>query len=381
MPKITQSEIRENAQRFVHEWRGESAERAEAQSFWNDFFRVFGVERRKVAAFEKAVQRFGGGRGRIDVFWSGVLLVEHKSRGESLDKAALQAFDYIPNLDDKDAPQYVLVSDFANFRLYDLDDDAQIDFTLEELPNHINLFGFISGWERRTYEDQDPINIAVANQLAELHNALRDNGYGGHDLEVFLIRLVYCLFADDTGIFPRDHFRIFLEERTNENGSDTGAMLDFLFTEILNRPSENRQKTLDADLQQFDYINGNLFAERIATPVFNREMRSILLEACRYDWSKVSPAIFGSLFQHVMDDAERRAIGAHYTSEKNILKLVSGLFLDELKAEFETIKFNVRRLDEFRTRLSRMRISRSQSRVRGRRATRGRGRTMSMRRR
>jgi hypothetical protein len=356
MPKITQSEIRENSQRFVYEWRGESAERAEAQSFWNDFFRVFGVERRKVAAFEKAVRRFGGGRGRIDVFWSGVLLVEHKSRGESLDKAALQAFDYIPNLDDKDAPQYVLVSDFASFRLYDLDSDAQFDFTLEELPDNINLFGFISGWERRTYEDQDPINIAVANQLAVLHNALRDNGYRGHDLEVFLIRLVYCLFADDTGIFPRDHFRVFLEERTNENGTDTGAMLNFLFTEILNRPPENRQRNLDADLQQFDYINGNLFAEQIATPVFDREMRASLLEACRYDWGKVSPAIFGSLFQHVMDAGERRSLGAHYTSEKNILKLVSGLFLDELKAEFDAIKFSARRLQEFRLRLSRMKF-------------------------
>lgn len=215
------------------------------------------------------------------------MLVEHKSRGESLDKAALQAFDYIPNLDDKDARQYVLVSDFANFRLYDLDGDTQIDFTLEELPHQINLFGFISGWERRTYQDQDPINIAAANTLGDLHNALRDNGYRGHDLEVFLIRLVYCLFADDTGIFPRDHFRVFLEERTNENGSDTGAMLDFLFTEILNRPIPDRHRTLDTDLQQFDYINGNLFAERIATPVFNHEMRGILLEACRYDWSKV----------------------------------------------------------------------------------------------
>lgn len=356
MPTITQAEIRENAQRFVHEWRDEVAERAEAQTFWNEFFEVFGVKRRKKAAFEKAVKKVQGNWGRIDLFWTSVLLVEHKSRDQSLDKAALQAFDYITFLPDNEAPRYVLVSDFARFRLFDLDENTEIEFGIDDLPNQIARFGFISGWEKRTYEDQDPINIEVANKLADLHNELRNSGYGGHDLEVFLIRVVYCLFADDTGIFPKDHFRVFLDDRTNENGSDTGTLLNFLFNEVLNRAPEDRQAALDDDLQQFDYVNGNLFAEEIRTPVFNRAMREILLEACRPDWSKVSPAIFGSLFQHVMTNQERRVIGAHYTSEKNISKIVRGLFLDDLRRDFEGIKFNVNRLQQFRTRLSRMRF-------------------------
>jgi type I restriction-modification system DNA methylase subunit len=201
-----------------------------------------------------------------------------------------------------------------------------------------------------------PINEKVANKLADLHNLLRDSGYAGHDLEVFLIRLVYCLFADDTGIFPKDHFLVFIEDRTNENGTDTGTLLNFLFNEVLNRPPEDRQAALDADLQQFDYVNGNLFAQQIRTPVFNRTMRETLLEACRQDWSKVSPAIFGALFQHVMSDQERREIGAHYTSEKNIQKVVSGLFLDDLKREFERMRASIPRLQQFRQRLSGLRF-------------------------
>jgi hypothetical protein len=155
MPRLTLAEIRDKAQEFVHEHREDANENAEAQTFWNDFFDVFGVKRRKKAAFEKAVAKLGGNRGRIDLFWSGVLLVEHKSRNESLDKAALQAFDYIPHLSDDEAPKYVLVSDFARFRLYNLDDDTEAEFEIDDLPNQIALFGFISGWESRIYKDQD----------------------------------------------------------------------------------------------------------------------------------------------------------------------------------------------------------------------------------
>jgi len=355
MPQLTQAEIRNNAIAFVHEWKDETRERAEAQTFWNEFLEIFGVKRRKVAVFEKAVKKTGGTYGAIDLFWRGVLLTEHKSRGQNLEKATSQAFEYLENLAENELPKCVIISDFANFRLFDLESGEEDFFPLDELPDKIHLFGFISGYTKRTYKDQDPVNIAVALKMGELHDALLESGYSGHKLEVFLVRLVYCLFADDTGIFPKDHFRFFLEEKTDENGANLGAMLSLLF-QLLDTPPAERQKNLDDDLLQFPHVNGALFEKRIDLPFFNRKMRQTLLQACTFDWSKVSPAIFGSLFQSVMDKEKRRNLGAHYTSEQNILKVVRGLFLDDLSAEFESVKHNAARLRQFHTKLARLKF-------------------------
>ncbi|MDT7543600.1 MAG: hypothetical protein QOE33_3504 [Acidobacteriota bacterium] len=351
MPQLTQAEIRNNAVSFVHEWKETTRERAEAQTFWNEFLEIFGVRRRRVAVFEKAVKKTSGNYGAIDLFWRGVLLVEHKSRGLNLDKATSQAFEYLENLPENELPKCVIISDFGDFRLFDLETDEEHAFTLEELPDKIHLFGFISGYTKRTYKDQDPVNIVVAEKMGDLHDALLESGYSGHKLEIFLVRLVYCLFADDTGIFPKDHFRFFIEEKTDEGGANLGAMLSQLF-QLLDTPTADRQRNLDEDLQQFPHVNGALFAERIDLPFFNRKMRSILLEACSFDWSKVSPAIFGSLFQSAMDAEKRRNLGAHYTSEQNILKVVRGLFLDDLYAEFESIKHNAARVRQFQDKLA-----------------------------
>ena len=249
----------------------------------------------------------------------------------------------------------MIISDFAQFRLFDLETSEEIEFPIEELPERIDLFGFVSGYEKREYKEQDPVNIKVASKLGELHDALIASGYSGHKLEVFLVRLVYCFFADDSGIFlPRSSFLYFLEEKTAENGANLGAMLQLLF-QILDTPENERQSTIDEDLRQFPYVNGDLFKERMDLPFFDKKMRQIAIEACRMNWSKVSPAIFGSLFQSVMDKDKRRNLGAHYTSEKNILKVIRGLFLDELYAEFEAVKNNQNKLRDFHERISKLR--------------------------
>jgi hypothetical protein len=247
---ISQQEIRNRAIEFSREWETASRERAEAQTFWNEFFKVFGLSRRRVASFEEPVRRLGDRRGSIDLLWKGVLLVEHKSRGQSLDRAYEQALDYFPGLSEDELPRFVLVSNFAQFRLYDLESDVHHDFTIAELPGRIHLFGFISGYKRRTYKDEDPVNIEVAERMGQLYDSLSESGYTGHDLEVFLVRLMYCLFADDTGIFPKDHFEYFFENRTREDGSDSGAVLALIF-QTLNTPAELRQRTLDEELAQF----------------------------------------------------------------------------------------------------------------------------------
>ena len=356
MPRLSQAEIRNNAIAFVHEWKDESRERAESQTFWNEFLEIFGIKRRQVAIFERAVQKNNQNTGAIDLFWRGVLLVEHKSRGQNFDKASSQAFEYLENLPVDELPEYVLISDFAAFRLYNLETKEEIQFTLEALPDKIQLFGAISGYQKRVYKEQDPVNIKVALKLGELHDALTASGYSGHKLESFLVRLVYCLFADDTGIFlPRSSFLYFLTEKTAMDGSNLGAMLAQLF-QVLDTPESSRQSTLDEDIRAFPHVNGSLFAERNDLPFFNRKMRQILIEACEFDWSKVSPAIFGSLFQSVMDREKRRNLGAHYTSEKNILKVIHGLFLDDLLAEFESVKNNLNKLRIFHDKIAGLRF-------------------------
>lgn len=344
------NEIRDRAIAFSREWQDEKSERAEAQTFWNEFFSVFGIPRRRVATFEEPVKRLGAKRGWIDAFWKGVLVVEHKSLGQDLDRAFVQALDYFPGIPDRDLPKYVLVSDFAHFRLYDLDSDSQFDFALKDLHKHIKRFGFIAGYAPQEIKPQDPVNIHAAEQMGRLHDLLKASGYGGHDLEVLLVRLVFCLFADDTGIFPKQAFRDWLEARTAEDGSDLGPQLAHLF-QVLNTADEKRQKNLDEQLAALAYVNGKLFEETLQVASFDRKMRTTLLDCCALNWGSVSPAIFGALFQSIMDEKARRNLGAHYTSEENILKLIKPLFLDDLWSEFNRIKSNKNRLFDFHRRL------------------------------
>ncbi|WP_026608036.1 class I SAM-dependent DNA methyltransferase [Methylocapsa acidiphila] len=336
--RLSWNEIRARAARFAEEWASAKYEKGETQSFYNEFFEVFGVKRRKVASFEEPVKLLGEKRGFIDLFWKGVLLVEQKSAGRSLARAKKQAFDYFPGLKDAELPRYILLSDFQTFELHDLDEGTREPFTLAELPRKVEHFGFILGVQKRTFKDQDPVNIEASELMGRLHDALKASGYVGHDLERLLVRLVFCLFADSTGIFePRGIFHDLILQRTAEDGSDIGRLLNELF-DVLNTLESRRQKKLDEDLAAFPYVNGELFAERLPIPAFDAEMRAIFLEACAFNWDAISPAIFGSLFQSVMNAGERRASGAHYTTEKNIMKVIQPLFLDDLRAEFERLK-------------------------------------------
>ena len=334
---LSLNEIRNRALAFVREYADDFSEDAEAKSFWDDFFRIFGVPRRRVASFEKSVERHDGSKGFIDLLWKGTLLIEHKSRGKSLDRAYTQATEYFHGLKDRDLPRYVLVCDFQRFRIYDLDEEKQTEFTLEELPQYIHLFGFISGYVRRDFGKEDPANIKAAEKMGELHDKLKADGYDGHELELMLVRLLFCLFAEDTGIFEANSFREYVDTRTSEDGSDLGYHLAMLF-DVLNTPDTSRQKSLDEQMASFPYVNGKLFDERLRMASFNADMRETLLNCCALDWSRISPAIFGSLFQSVMDAQARRNLGAHYTRELNILKALKPLFLDELNAELEHIK-------------------------------------------
>jgi hypothetical protein len=357
--RLSWNEIRARAAAFARDHADDRDEMRDTQTFWNDFFQtIFDVPRRRVAVYERAVDRLNRARGRIDLFWPGELVVEQKSLGRDLLGAEQQALDYLHGLSDAEMPKRVLTCDFRSFRLFDLDTRETHSFLLQDLSKNIERFAFVLGRQVRRFKDQDPVNIRAAELVGHLHDLIEASGYTGHRLEVFLVRIVFCLFADDTGIFePRDILWDLLESRTRPDGSDTGALLAQLF-DVLNTPEDARQTTLDADLARFPYVNGHLFAEYFPPPAFDADMRAALLNACRFDWTPISPAIFGSLFQSVMDPAERRAKGAHYTTEKNILKLIGPLFLDALRAEFAHLKAlktgRIPRLRAFHDRLARL---------------------------
>lgn len=331
------NEIRARAARFAEQHKDAHYEKGETQSFYNDFFEVFGRRRRDVAIYEEKVKKLNNKDGFIDLFWPGQLLVEQKSAGRSLDKARTQATDYFLGLKELEKPRYILLSDFQSFELIDLETRDEYRFLLSQLHENVRLFDFIAGYHRQEYKDQDPANIDAASLMGNLHKRLEESGYTGTDLEHLLVRIMFCLFADDTGIFEPDSFLRYIEDKTSEDGEDLGSHLVHLF-ETLDTPGGKRQKTLDEDLASFPYVNGQLFAGHIRTPSFDAPMRMALLQCCYFNWSRVSPALFGSLFQMVMLPEEQRKGGAHYTSERNILKTIHPLFLDELREEFARIR-------------------------------------------
>lgn len=357
---ISRNQIIKNARKFSKDWKDEVSEKAESQTFWNEFFAVFGISRRQVGIFEAKLTKLNGNRGFIDVFWPGKLVCEQKSRGQDLEKAFQQAIEYLEataKVDPAQLPRYVIVCDFEFLRLYDLETQEHTQILVAELASHVHLFGFLHDQISEIKKAEVAANIEAAEKMGKLHDQLKAVGYDGHALEVMLIRLLFCLFAEDTGIFAKYQFTNFIQRKTKADGSDLAPQIAMLFY-VLNQPEQQRLKNLDQDLADFAYINGQLFAEPLPPASFDDEMRSILLEACEMDWSKISPEIFGALFQSVMDAEQRRSLGAHYTSEDNILKVISSLFMDDLRTEFDDIrkkgrgKARIVALDAFHQKLS-----------------------------
>jgi hypothetical protein len=348
---LSWNEIKDRALNFSKEWEGTSNEEADAKPFLVEFFNVFGISSKRVSTFEHRVKKLDDKDGYIDLLWKGIILIEMKSLGKNLTKAYQQAIDYTHGLKQHELPKYILVSDFENFKLYDLEEDKTVEFKLHELVNYVQHFGYILGYQKKVYKEQDPANIKAAELMGKLHDSIEEIGYAGHPLEVYLVRILFLLFAEDTTIFNKQQFQDYLEQRTSEDGSDLAAKLQELF-QVLNTPKENRFKNLDDQLFDFPYVNGKLYEEILPTASFDTKMRRALLDCCYIDWSLISPAIFGSMFQSVMNPKERRNLGAHYTSETNILKLIKPLFLDELWKEFENIKDNKNKLPDFHKKLS-----------------------------
>jgi len=229
------------------------------------------------------------------------------------------------------------------------------------LPEKVELFGYLAGYKDIKFQAVSAVDIEAAEHMGELHDALKDSKYTGHQLEMYLVRLLFCLFADDSGIFDEKKlFYKYIKDNTKEDGSDLALYLGQIF-DILNKPEDKRLGTIDETLSKFPYVNGGLFEERLETAAFTSTMRKTLLKCCKLDWSKIKPEIFGAMFQSVKDKESRRKLGEHYTSETNILKVIKPLFLDALKEEFEKIRklksdIRTHRLLEFHTKLRQLKF-------------------------
>lgn len=335
-PAVTVSKdtIRARAVRFAADWADATSEQADRQTFWNEFFDVFGVSRRRVATFERrATKATTGGIGWIDMLFSGHLGVEHKTAGSDLDAALDQLHAYLPGLPAAEHPWLLVACDFARFRWENLDAGTSGEFALAELPDHLDLFWWLAGYQNPnvTYADETAANLAATDLLTVVHDHLARVGYDPHHLRQWMTRILFCLFADDAGVWDRSAFHTYLANHTNPDGSDLGAVIATVF-QILNTPPGQRGG-VGGELTEFTYVNGDLFAEPLPIPFCDADTRDALLDACTFDWSIVSPAIFGSMFQNVMNPVDRRQLGAHYTSRVNIERVIRPLFLDDLEAD------------------------------------------------
>ena len=334
---LSMNEIRARCAKFADTWKDAADEHADSKSFWDGLFEAYGANRRQLARFEHPVRMPGGTTKFVDVLWKSTMLAEQKSRGKNLDAARTQGQDYIPYLRPDERPRYLVVSDFARFDVEDLHTGDRHQFKLEELADNASVLGFLGGYQPRRPSLEAPVNIKAVELLGDLHDALKEGNYPAHDLERLLVRILFCHFAEDTGLFDPDAFSDYIINRTREDGSDLGSQLEQFFS-VLDTPLDQRQKLLDEALVGLPYVNGNVFSGRLPVAAMDRGMRDALLRCVDFDWSQVHPGIFGSLFQGVMDSKERRAAGAHYTSEENILRLLNPLIMDELRAELAAIK-------------------------------------------
>ena len=334
----SKSDIRAKAVAFSARFADAHGEQRDRQTFWNEFFAIFKIDRRHVAAYELLAKRSStGNRGWIDLLYPGEMAVEHKSRGENLEAAMTQLLDYMSSLKGPVHPWLLVVCDFQEFRWHNLTTDDSGRFALVDLADNIDMFSWIAGYDRpgARLENEEDVNLKATKLLADIHDHLKatDVGFGGHPLREWLTRILFCLFADSTRVWDRAAFRTYVTLHTSDDGTDLGQTLAYLF-QILN--TEKRPKKLDDEVAQFTYINGDLFSERLPIPTCDALIRDALLEACKFNWAAISPAIFGSMFQEVMEPLERRKLGAHYTTEKNILRTIQPLFLDDLAAELES---------------------------------------------
>lgn len=356
MYRLSWETIETNAIAFSKNWKESYGdERQEAQKFEIGLMNVFGVDFHE-GLHEYQIRDSFGKIGYIDYLLPGKILIEMKSKGESLVRAYNQAYEYTRSLKPDEYPELLLVSDFDYMQVTNLKTMQTFKkFKVSQLKKHVRMFGLLAGYNSEvSFKTDIEVNTDASYKMAKLHDTLKENGYDGENLEIYLVRLLFCLFAEDTGIFEERSFENYIRN-SEENGSDLSSRIMMLFS-TLDTPENKRMSNLPNELKRFRYINGKLFSKPLPPAFFDYKTRQILIDCCDFDWSYISPAIFGAMFQGVMNQKERRELGAHYTSEENILKLINPLFLDNLWKEFERSKNTIAELQTFHKKLATLRF-------------------------
>jgi hypothetical protein len=255
--------------------------------------------------------------------------------------------------------RFVIVTDFRTLLAIDTKTDDKLYIDVNDLPKHYDFFLPWAGMEKAQLAIENPADVKAAGKMAKLFDEIKkDNPENSpefiHGLNVFLSRLLFCFFAEDTNIFTSGQFTNSIASYTQADGSDLNSYFDKLF-EVLNTPEKER-KGLPAYLQAFPYVNGGLFASNIPTPVFSRRSRQAIIDSGELQWKEINPDIFGSMFQAVVSVDQRGTLGQHYTSVPNIMKVIEPLFLDELYDEYEKTKGNKKKLNDLLVRLSKIKI-------------------------
>jgi len=352
---IEQIEIR--AASFSKQHVDDKSEESQARDFVRDFLKVFG-QSENVGEFEKHVYTSQKELRKIDFYWKDHIAIEMKSRGKSLENAFSQLNGNMECLEQYDVPNLWMVSDFKFIHLYRRDTNQTVTFETTRLRKYIQYLLLLAGhrmdkewklahkWLLPPYDpttecvEKPPVDSDATDKMTELYLAMKSTNYKEHDTQIYLARLLFCFFADDTGIFPQDTFYHYVNDPTLGYKGLSGRLAELF--EDLNKPVNERvTRQFVSNIVKrtdFRYINGKLFEEKLDIPSFDEKMFQTLRDCINFDWSKINPAIFGSLFQGIMNKEQRRESGSHYTSEDNILKLVNPLFMDGLRHEFEAAK-------------------------------------------
>lgn len=325
------------------------------ENFIYDFLLSFGLSKTTITRLKKGDYNLSKNQGEL--FYKGKIFFKSLTEGSLMD-----TIDELSK-DDKilrHKPRFIVVTDFERFFATDTKLKTNKEFKLEELVEQTDFFLPLSGAEIYRVHNNNELDRNAAYKLGELYDILVvDNpdwiAKGSHQLNIFLSRLLFCFFAEDTGIFAvKSIFTEALANNTKVDGSDVDEFLSLLFKRL--NTTDTELVDVPSYLKDFPYVNGGLFRDEIECPKFSKKARQILIDSGELDWSEINPDIFGSMIQAVADPSERNNLGMHYTSVVNILKLIKPLFLDELYEEFEKNKNSAKALDRLRIRLSKIKF-------------------------
>ena len=345
----------------IQQWKTDgvtNVERQYAIPFWTDFLSCFGIVAGRVALFERRAKRANtGGAGFIDIFMPAMVIGEAKSLGRDLNTAQQQVDDYLAggSISDAEFPKYSIVTNFESFKLKKLDETANdIDIPLSSIADYYDSFLFLIGKETITKKEEEDASIQAAELMANLYTSIMgedtdapvgeeapedpaEEDRKSQETSILMTRLLFLLYGDDANLWEADLFYRWVEEETTP--SSLGAQLNQLFS-VLNTPLNRRSKNIPDLMAAFPYVNGSLFADAINAEFFTPKTHAALLQACAFRWNRISVSVFGAMFQLVKSKEARRAAGEHYTSEKNILKTIGPLFLDEYRSRADRLMAN-----------------------------------------